>query len=224
MIVHRFAQRSEEWYRIRAGRLCGSRAGDMLAALKKGSGEAAGRRNLRAQLVLERLTGRPQESPYQSRAMLDGIAREADAAGFYEAITGELLEPIGFCAHEELLAGCSPDGVIGDGEGIVEIKSPLPATHLDYLRTGTVPGDYQAQVLHNLWITGARWCDWLSFHPEFPERLRVKLVRIERDETRIGDYDQKARAFLAEVDRELEALHTILNPAGQLQAALEATL
>jgi len=53
-------QRSPEWYAARCGRLTGSAAGDMLARLK-GNGEAAARRDLRMRLVLEILTGLPQE-------------------------------------------------------------------------------------------------------------------------------------------------------------------
>jgi hypothetical protein len=91
-------QRTPEWYAARVGRLTGSVAGDMLAKIK--SGEAAGRRNLRLRLVLERLTGKPQESGFVSQAMQDGIDREALAFAAYEALTGEMVQRSGFlCAH-----------------------------------------------------------------------------------------------------------------------------
>ena len=48
-------QRTPAWFAARAGRLTASRAKDMLAAIK--TGEAAARRDLRIQLVVERLTG-----------------------------------------------------------------------------------------------------------------------------------------------------------------------
>ena len=198
-------QRSPEWFAARLGRLTGSRASDMLATLKSG-GEAAGRRNLRVQLVLERVTGKSQENGYQSAAMTQGIEREVDACALYEALTGDVLTPTGFVAHTELLAGCSLDGHVGDFEGLIEVKSPIAATHLEYLTTDVIPGDYLKQIQHNLWITGAGWCDWLSFNPDFPAPLRAKLVRVERDNAAIKAYELLARVFLREVDTEVEHL------------------
>jgi hypothetical protein len=213
-------QRTDEWHALRLGKLTGSRAADMLATIK--TGEAAARRNYRVQLVIERLTGRSQENGYVSPAMLQGAEREADACGLYEAVTGRLITNTGFCEHDALQAGCSLDGHVGDFEGIIEIKSPLAATHFEYLKTGVVPGDYQKQILHGLWITGAAWCDWLSYHPDFPEALQVKLVRIMRDDLAIADYEKKARAFLAEVDRELEVLATLGNVAAVMREVVPA--
>jgi YqaJ-like recombinase protein len=198
-------QRSEAWFKARLGRLTGSRAADMCATIK--SGEAAARRNLRVQLVLERLTGRSQESAYQSPAMAQGIEREADAVGVYEATAGRLLQTTGFLVHPSLMAGCSLDGHVGDFEGIVEVKCPIAATHLDYLRSGVIPDAYMKQIIHGLWITGAGWCDWLSYSPDFPEPLQVKLVRVQRDETQMKAYELLVRQFLAEVDKEVEAVN-----------------
>lgn len=200
MIVHDVDQRSPEWAAIRLGKLTGSCAAEMMATIK--SGEAASRRNLRVRLVLERVTGRSQESGYVSAAMQAGIDRELDAFATYEALTGRLLTSTGFIAHDTLMAGCSLDGHVGDFEGIIEAKSPLPATHLDYVKSGTIPGDYYKQIIHGLWITGAQWCDWLSYNPDFPEPLRVKLVRVHRDEAQIKSYELLARIFLAEVEKE----------------------
>lgn len=204
MRVHLFNQRTPEWHAIRVGKLTASRAADMLATIK--TGEAAARRNYRMQLVLERATGKPQESGYVSQAMQDGMDREIDAAGLYEAATGNLLRAVGFVEHDTLPAGCSPDGVIGNFEGIAEIKSPLAATHFEYLKTGQIPDAYQKQITAALWITGAPWCDWLSYHPDFKEPLQVKLVRVHRDEAAITSFELLARQFLSEVERDVAEL------------------
>lgn len=218
MILHDVPQRSAEWFAARLGHLTGSRASDMLATIK--NGEAAGRRNLRVQLVLERLTGKAQERDFRSAAMEQGEAREVDAAALYEVLTGQILTSTGFCAHDSLRAGCSLDGHVGDFEGIIEIKSPLPATHLEYLKTGIVPDAYAKQILHGLWITGAAWCDWLSYNPDFPEPLQTKLVRIVRDPAALAAYEHSARVFLAEVDRELEAVATMADAGAALRDAV----
>ena len=213
-------QRSEAWHTARLGRLTGSRAADMLATLK-GGGEAAGRRNLRVQLVLDRLTGVSQENGFVSAAMQAGIDREPEALAQYEALTGQLVTPTGFLEAKGLLAGCSLDGHVGDFEGIIEIKCPLAATHLETLKTGLVPGEYLKQITHNLWVTGAQWCDWLSYHPAFPEPLQSKLVRVVRDEAAILAYDRAARAFLAEVQTELDAIRTMTALGETLTASAE---
>ncbi|KKK71097.1 hypothetical protein LCGC14_2917370 [marine sediment metagenome] len=211
---HDFEQRSPEWYAVRLGKVTSSRASLMLAKLKKG--EAAGRRNLRVGLVVDRLTGKSQEGTYLSRAMQDGIDREDAALAAYEAETGNLVERSGFLQHNELMAGASLDAQVNNFVVMVEAKSPLPATHLGYLRSGKVPHDYLCQVTHQLYITGAEWCDWYSFHPDFPENLRGKLVRVTRDDVDLVAYDTALRAFLAEVDVEVQAVRTM---AGGAEAA-----
>ena len=199
---HLIDQRSPEWHALRVGRLCGSRAADMLATIK--TGEAAGRRNLRMQLVLERITGRSQERPvFQSQAMQDGVEREADAVALYDAATGLCARPTGFVALNDILAGCSPDGVIGKFEGLLEVKCPIAATHWEFLKTGKVPEDYVKQITHNLWVTGAEWCDYLSYQPDFPEGKQVKVKRVPRELLDLPTYEKAAQKFLAEVDFEV---------------------
>jgi hypothetical protein len=210
------AQRTPEWVTARLGRLTSSSADAMLAN-GRGGAESVQRRNLRIRLVLERLTGRSGERDYVSRAMQDGIDREVDAVSVYEALTGRLLHTTGFVAHDSLMAGCSPDGYLDDFTGIVEIKSPIPATHWEYLRTGKVPNDYLKQIVHSLWVTGAQWCDWVSFNPDFPLTAQLKVVRVVRDESVIDAYDQQLRAFLAEVDREVSAFQTVTNVGAVLR-------
>ena len=201
-------QRSEAWRQARCGRLTGSRAGDMLATLKSG-GEAASRRNLRVQLVLERLTNTPQESDYVSADMQYGIDREADAFAAYEAETGLVVAPCGFFAHDTVLAGGSPDGVITDGHGILELKCCKSATHLEFLKARTIPAAHLAQIQHNLWITGAAWCDYVSFDDRFPAALQLAIVRVEATEREVTGYELAARIFLREVERELEAVQAL---------------
>ncbi len=132
----------------------------------------------------------------------------------YEGITGTLIEATGFLSHDTLQAGCSLDGHVGDDyRGIIEIKCPIPATHLDSLRSGKVPTDYYKQVTHNLWMSGAEWCDWLSYNPDFPDSLQVKLVRVYRNESEIHAYEDAVTVFLAEVAAEVEAVSEMARKA-----------
>ncbi len=203
VLVLDIAQRSPAWYAARLGRLTGSVASDVLATIK--SGEAAARRDLRLRLVCERLTGVPQEDAYLNAAMLRGIECEPLAITAYEALAGAIVTPVGFLQHETLMAGCSPDGLVGT-EGILEVKCPKSATHLRYLRQGGVPSEHVAQITHNLWVSGAEWCDFLSWDDRFPDGLHIFLIRLRRADVDIMAYEQKALAFLAEVDKEVEAV------------------
>lgn len=213
-------QRSPDWFAARLGRLTGSRAGDMLATIK--AGEAAARRDLRMQLVCERLTQTLQEDPFVNTAMQRGIDLEPAAFAAYEALTGQMVQRSGFLAHDGLLAGCSLDGHVGDFAGILECKCPKSATHLKYLRAGAVPAEYLPQITHNLWITGAEWCDFVSFDDRFPPRLQTFLVRVRRADVDLKAYETKALAFLAEVDREVEAVMTLANIGAVLEEVVHA--
>jgi hypothetical protein len=209
-------QRSAEWFAARLGRLTGSRASDMLASIK--TGEAAARRDYRMQLVCERLTGQLQEDGFVNAAMVRGVELEPAARDAYERKTGLFVQATGFLAHTEHMAGCSLDGHVGDFTGIVELKCPKSATHLRYLRGATLPAEHAAQVLHSLWITGAEWCDFVSFDDRFPEPMQLFVVRFERNEVLIRGYVEKALAFLAEVDTEVRSIEMVLNPTSVLRA------
>jgi putative phage-type endonuclease len=206
----RCEQRSPAWYQARLGRLTGSRAADALAvSRKKGGGELAGRRNLRFQLALERMTGQSQESDYCSPAMLQGIEREDDARRAYEMQTGALVERSGFLAHPTLMAGVSLDGHVGDYAGVLELKCPQVMTHMANVMSGQVPAEYALQIRHALWLTGAAYCDFVSYNPEFPERLRLRVVRVLAVRQELLAYEVMVRAFLAEVDREVADLQRL---------------
>lgn len=198
-------QRSAEWFQARLGRLTGSRAGDMLATIK--SGEAAKRRDYRVQLVLERLQGRMQEDDRITPEMVRGIEKEPDAMTAYMARTGQDVARTGFLRHDEYMAGCSLDGHVGDFHGIVEIKCPKSANHLRYVRAPwEALNDHKPQILHNLWVSGAQWCDLVSFDDRFPDRFALVVVRYERVAIDILSYEKCALRFLSEVEDEMKGL------------------
>ena len=132
------------------------------------------------QLVAERLTGE-REEVFQSHHMLRGTELEPDARDLYSLISDAEVTEVGFCLHDTLSAGCSPDGLIGE-EGGLEIKAPAPATHVEYLRGGVLPSKYKQQVMGCLWITGREWWDFVSYHPT----MKPLIVRVERDEEYIA--------------------------------------
>lgn len=203
MIRYDMPQRSPEWFAIRCGKLTASDAKDMLATIK--SGEAAARRDLRARLVAERLTGRPQDDGYTSDAMQHGIDTEAESRRCYESVRGILVEDVGFLGHDELLAGCSPDGLAGDG--LLELKCPKTATHISYLRDDSaLVAAYRAQLTHALWVSGAPWIDIASFDNRLPARLQFVVMRLERSAVDLEAHESAVRKFLAEVENDVLSL------------------
>ena len=211
-------QRSPEWVRARLGRLTGSTAPDIVRATKGGK-PSTSRRNLMVRLALERITGRSLEKDFTSPAMQQGIERESAALCQYEAITGEVVRGTGFLKALDMMVGCSLDGHVQEGDrivGIIEAKCPIPATHLEYLRTGEIPKDYRVQMNHNLLVTGADWCDWISYNPDFPEGLRAKLVRVERNQKELEDYAVEAGAFLEEIEQVVLDIHRLEADRGEV--------
>jgi hypothetical protein len=204
-------QRSPEWFAARAGRLTGSRAADMLTTIR--TGEAAARRDLRLQLVCERMTGRPQEEGFVNKEMQRGIDLEAMARAEYEAATGLIVRTTGFLCANDIPVGCSLDGDVDNFRGIVELKCPKSATHLCYLRDGIVPREYRAQLRHNMWVTGAEWADFVSYDDRFPTELQLFQVRLHRKDADIDGYEKEAFAFLKEVDRDLASVRALLQVA-----------
>jgi putative phage-type endonuclease len=200
-------QRSAEWFAARLGRLTASDAGKMLATIK--SGEAAARRDLRARLVAERLTGISAGEVYTNADMERGVELEPVARQAYEAYTGVTVTQVGFLQSVEHMAGASPDGVIDDMRGLVEIKCPRTARHLDLLKMDSIPKDYRPQLLHQLWISGAEYVDLVSYDPWLPKRLRVCILRLNRDAKELAEYEREALRFLAGVQVDTDAWLTM---------------
>lgn len=199
-------QRTEEWVQLRCGKVTGSRICDVLAEIKKG--EAASRKNYRAEIIVETLIGIPVEQ-YVSKEMQWGTDTEPFARAAYELEHDASITTVGFATHSMIdRFGASPDGLVGD-DGLVEIKCPNTATHLEYLLSGTVPAAYQPQMLAEMACTGRQWCDFVSFDPRLPKRLQLFVRRFPRDDAKIGEIEAKVEEFLDEVDSVLSQLERI---------------
>jgi len=204
--VHDVAQRSPEWFALRVGLLTGSCAGAVIQERKRGTWELAVRRDLRKRLVCERLTGLGVDDvPYLPHYMQRGADLEPAAFAAYEAQTGLVVNSVGFVSHPTLKAGCSPDGHVGVFTGIVELKCPKSATHLDYfLSPETLRQEYFGQALHAIWLTGARWCDICSFDDRFKPELELVRVRVDSADLDLAAYELAVTLFLSEVEVEVE--------------------
>ena len=207
--IHHCDQRSDEWLALRAGILTGTGATAMLAKARKKGEESYQRRDVRLQLVCERLTGRSLDDGFDTVWVRKGREREPLAVAAYEAVTGSLVASVGFVRDDTCAMGCSPDGLVEGGAGLLEIKCPKPATHLKYLREGRLPPEYEPQVRHTALVTGVQWVDFVSWCEEFPAALQLFVCRIKREDLALGTYYELAVAFLDEVDAEFAAVQTM---------------
>jgi putative phage-type endonuclease len=189
----------EEWLKQRLGLVTGSAISNVLMDSSK-----AGYRNYMAQLVCERLTGEPTET-YISPAMQHGIDTEDEARAAYMARNAVIVEEVGFIRHPKLEAGCSPDGIVGQ-DGLIEIKCVQPATALDLLESKKVPADHYNQIQWQLAVTGRDWCDYVVYQPKLPERLRLNVMRVVRNQSDILNMTVKVEQFLEELNRKVKKL------------------
>ena len=198
-------QRSEEWFAARCGKVTASRVADIIAKTKTGA--SASRENYLAQLVCERLTGKPAES-YSNSAMQWGTDTEPFARAAYEARMDLLVTEVGFIDHPWIpMSGASPDGLAN--EGMVEIKAPNTATHIDTLLSRTVPAKYITQMMWQMACADRPWCDFVSFDPRLPERHQLFIKRINYDPEMVNLLENSVIQFLGDVDLKIQQLESL---------------
>jgi len=213
-------QRTPEWFAARVGVLTATGAAAMLSKPKRGGEETVGKTELRLRLALESLRGvAVEEDRYENTYIRNGRALEPEARDFYEAVTGDIVQTVGFLKHDTLPIGCSPDGIVGDFEGGLEIKCPKFTTHRAYLRTLTVPNEYAAQVTHSLFVTGLPWWDFCSYCPEFDGAARLFRVRVTRADVDLDAYALAVALFWNEVELEKTALRALSGTPEEMACA-----
>lgn len=198
-------QGSPEWLAARLGKVSASRIADMTARTKSGWG--ASRENYKAELIVERLTGQSSEK-YTNAAMQWGTEKEPDACAEYAFMHNAKLSRVGVVLHPSIDMACaSPDRLCGD-DGLIEVKCPNSATHIETLLSETIPDKYIKQMQWQLACTGRAWCDFVSYDPRLPAEMQLFVKRVTRDQQLIDSLENEVRAFLSEVDATLEALTT----------------
>lgn len=150
-------QGSEQWFAARTGKITASNASKIITA--------GGKASTQAQAYMDELISDcfcPGQNQWQGNANTDrGTAMEPLAREAFELMHMLTVEQVGFVTREEGVIGCSPDGLIkddiGEWEAGLEIKCPLPKTHLRYLLDGTLPDAYKPQVHFSMMVTGLPW-------------------------------------------------------------------
>jgi hypothetical protein len=206
VIVH-CEQGSAAWREARCGMITASRCIDLLSTIKKGKEEGAPRRNYRADLIAEILTGVPTADPYVSREMQWGIDQEPFGRAAYEMEFDVMVETVGFVSHPDIARfGASPDGFVGD-DGLVQIKCPATTTHLAWILEGKIPLEHAPQLLAELSCCPDRqWNDFVSFDPRVPKHLQLFVRRFHRNNAMIEKLETAVVQFNAEIEYVLAQL------------------
>jgi len=197
-------QGSDEWRQARCGKVTASRVADVVAKTKSGWG--ASRANYMVELIAERLTGVPAEG-FVNSAMQWGTDHEPEARQVYEAHTGNIVTQVGIVNHPRIaMSAASPDGLVGS-DGLIEIKCPNTATHIDTLLGWNVPSKYVTQMMWQMACTGRQWCDFVSYDPRMPVHMRLFVQRMPRDSALIVSLQVDVATFIDELDATITALN-----------------
>ena len=196
-------QGTPEWHELRRGKVTASRVADILAKTK--TGPSASRQNYLIELALQRTT-KTIEPSYTNAAMEWGTATEPQARVAYEVATHNFVDQVAFIDHPTIKGfGCSPDGLVNK-DGLIEIKCPNSATHWEYFKAKEPPKKYFIQMQAQMAVTGAKWCDFVSFDPRMPERSQLLVVNVPRDAEFILYMEAEIKQFLNEVETEVKLM------------------
>jgi hypothetical protein len=196
VIILNHEQGTEDWFNARLGVPSASNYAKLITATGNPSTSADGYIN---QLIAEAVTGERADF-YTNAHMERGTALEPEARAYYEFMRDMEAQEVGFCLHDEVKTGCSPDALVGDGG--LEIKCPSGAVHVSYLRENRLPPAYKQQVMGCMWITGAEWWDFLSYHPEMPSFL----ITVERDQNYIDLLALEVEKAADEIEKQTQRL------------------
>ena len=192
-------QGSDEWFKARMGKITASKLSDLMRKTKYG--ESTYKTRLRMELAIERLTGKSASPNFMNQAMQDGVEREPDARKLFEAITGKEVALCGSFDHPDVVnTSASPDGLIRGEDAVLELKCPTHVTHAKNLLSETMPKNYEYQVQWQIACTESEYAYFASYHPDFPKELRLKWVKVLRDNIMILELEDAVRQFDIEVE------------------------
>lgn len=191
-IIKHVEQGSQEWLDMRLGKVTASKVKDVLT---KGRGSAPSKtaETYMMDLLAEILTG--ESKPFfENDAMRWGTQTEPQARAMYELQQGVEVEEVAFIKLNDYV-GVSPDGLVGE-DGLVEIKCPTTTTQLKRALTDDYSVDYKAQIQMQLWVSGRKWCDFVSFDPRLNCDASFLIQRVVRDEDYIKEMELKVNDFV----------------------------
>lgn len=193
MKILKVEQGTQEWLDARLGKPSASQFHKLITTAGKPSASAE---KYIYTMVAERILG-VSEPVYVNEWMERGNELEPEARSMYELLSDVDVQEVGFILDDSGEFGCSPDGLVGEDGGI-EIKCPTPQNHIEWTVKGVCPSKHFAQVQGCLYITGRKWWDFMSYHPQ----MNPFIVRVERDDEFIAKLAAQITAAVEEIKSE----------------------
>lgn len=211
MIIHDLEQRSPEWYKLRSGIPTASEFSKLVTSKGEPSKSLEG---YAVTLANEAFVGMPVDA-WEGNAWTErGRELEEEALRLYMFAYDVEVAECGFVTTDDGLAGCSPDGLVGN-DGMVEVKCLKGENHtktiMYYQKHGRCPTDYVQQTQGQMLICERKWCDLIFMHPQLP----MLTIRQTPDEKVWDGLNKGIFDVIAERDRVLAALRRAQAPTQQ---------
>lgn len=196
-----------------------------------------------AEVAIELISGTSWGEPIKPWVLERGHRLEPLARQAYELRTGNMAEEAGVCHTDDGCFGYSTDGLVnpvieivrealaagGEGEpqdvrhvnteviiateGLIEVKCPVDALKITNIWANGDVSEYWEQMQGGMWITGAKWCDFVMYVPELKRSGKDCFIqRVVRDDLFIENMEQQLLKFADRV-RQNAALLGLQVPA-----------
>ena len=203
MIVSPHEQNTPDWIEER----CGIPTSSQFARIVTPTGKpSAAQDKYMAELCADWALGPEDEDSFRGTHWVQrGRDLEPEALRYLRFATSSDVRRTGLIWPDDTRSvGSSPDGLNSFDEP-VEIKCPMPKTHLMWLSGGGLPRQHVMQCQGQLWVTGAYGGHFLSYCPKLPPLL----LRVARDERLQMALDRELPLFVAELAERKQRLREL---------------
>lgn len=157
--LHKVDQRSEDWHKLREGKITASNAWKLL---QYGKAKALEPSDFTGNIWTER-----------------GTILESEAIELYERVKDTSVLTVGFVTNDEYPdCGASPDGVAGDT--LIEVKCFNKDKHLS-IHSNAIPFEVMAQVQFSMMVCDLDKCHLVLYNPDLDAEDALRIIEIEKD-------------------------------------------
>ena len=197
-------QGSQEWHRMRAGRITASKVHDIIKKGRAKGSYSAARQTYMNELIAQVCTGLlPDE--ITAKQMQWGKDNEPKALDLYDPFEEKQITQIAFIYSDDMRCGVSPDALVGDNGGL-EIKCPWTTSqYIDQLLGGDPKPEYLTQMQFSLWLTKREFWDFANYDPRM-KKANIKVVRHLPDLELFKVFDEEIPKFIEDMDKKLNSI------------------
>jgi hypothetical protein len=164
-----------------------------------------------------------EQHSFSNRATEWGTLMEDSARVRYAEVMGYEVLTVGFVPYDKYpnLAGGSPDGLIREEKGGIEIKCPFTLEkhlqHLLYEKPEDLKDnepDYYWQCCMNMLVTNCDFWDFVSFNPYVSRSKQLKVLRIPR-------IDEEINLLMERIDLAVEYIRTQMDKINNMEMIIK---